>query len=697
MASPLLACLVFAALFAPCGARAAGVLLANEGAGACLEPREQLVAVVVNNTVAVTEVIQLFKNTEPRQVDALFSFPVPEGASVSGLGMWIDGKEMVGEVSGRTAEASPAGGRTGSGPPERKGYKPFEMRVFPVAPLAVQRVRLVYSQELEVDHGWARYVYPLATTMRPDGGARPGGLELRLMLKSETPIKDMLCPSHPGCVSAAGQGGMLFANMRVEDAGLGRDVELRFRVGRPATGADVVYSRQPGEDGFFMMNLYAGDEPRRQGGGRDYVFVADNSASMADGGKLDLVGQTVGALLKLLGPGDRFEIVACNIGAESLFGGLKAADDVNRGAALEFLATRRAAGGTDLRPALRSAYELRAPGRQLNVVLLTDGMAETGRGAGQGLLGVTQERPENCKEFCVGVGKEINRDLLTKIAVGAGGLAAFVSGPEGFAPQARDFLGQLCPPALRNLRVEFPAGVGDVEPKELGDLFHGLPLRVYGRYSGTGAAKAVLVGTDVDGKELKLDMPLAFPAEDQSNPEIARMWAWRRLKRLEPDPKAAVEVARLGEGYSIASARGSYLVLANDAAFKAWKRKQSKAAREGFAQKTWAELQDELNALKAAGVSVGPMPAAKQLINAVISCVYSEPEPPSASPRRGSARAGVLSGSLGGGVFGPDSGTLLLLFGWSGLGLGVLLVGRARRPRTCGAARLLMANLNGGK
>ena len=54
--------------------------------------------VTINNGVAVTKVTQVFHNTEKRQVEALYTFPVPKSASVANFSMWINGKEMVGEV-----------------------------------------------------------------------------------------------------------------------------------------------------------------------------------------------------------------------------------------------------------------------------------------------------------------------------------------------------------------------------------------------------------------------------------------------------------------------------------------------------------------------------------------------------------------------------------------------------------------------
>ena len=64
-------------------ARAAGMLISEGGFGGVLEIQEQTAHVTINNGVAVTEVTQVFRNTENRQVEALYLFPVPKAASVA--------------------------------------------------------------------------------------------------------------------------------------------------------------------------------------------------------------------------------------------------------------------------------------------------------------------------------------------------------------------------------------------------------------------------------------------------------------------------------------------------------------------------------------------------------------------------------------------------------------------------------------
>src|SRR5688572_14743812 len=158
--------------FAVPPAEAAGLLVADGGFGGTLELKEHEVDVTINNGVAVTRVTQIFQNMEQRQVEALYTFPVPKGASVANFSMWINGKEMVGEVlekkRAREIYESYKQTRRDPGLLEQVDFKTSEMRIFPIGPNADQKVQLTYYQELDVDHDWATYVYPLATSSRKE-------------------------------------------------------------------------------------------------------------------------------------------------------------------------------------------------------------------------------------------------------------------------------------------------------------------------------------------------------------------------------------------------------------------------------------------------------------------------------------------------------------------------------------------------
>src|SRR5438876_7039559 len=182
-------------------ARAAGLLVADGGLGGVLQIKEHEVHVTLNNGIAVTKVTQVFHNTERRPVEALYTFPVPKGASVANFSMWINGKEMVGEVDekqrAREIYNSYKQSRRDPGLLEQTDFRTFDMRIFPIGPEADQKVELTYYQELDFDHDWASYVYPLATATRKDVDTRATGrFAFALDVKSAVPITALDSPSH---------------------------------------------------------------------------------------------------------------------------------------------------------------------------------------------------------------------------------------------------------------------------------------------------------------------------------------------------------------------------------------------------------------------------------------------------------------------------------------------------------------------
>ena len=597
---------------------AAGLLIADGGLGGVLVIEEHTARVTINNGIAVTEVTQIFRNTEQREVEALYTFPVPKGASVADFSMWIKGTEMIGEVvekkRAREIYESYKPKRIDPGLLEQTDYKHFEMRIFPIGPGARQKVRIAYYQELEVDHDWATYVYPLATAAKGGVDAKTTGkFALTLHVKSQVPIVSMESPSH-GSAFVTKQFSQTYwqASMETTGGDLSKDVVLAYHLVRPKTGIDLIASRQKGEDGYFCLTLTAGEELGGEQPGMDYVFILDVSGSMALDGKLGLSRRTIGAFIDALEEKDRFEIVTFNIVANALFEKLTVADRQATLAAGEHMASQKARGGTVLRHALSAAYKYAEAGRALNVVILSDGMTDQGERAT--LLEMIRSRPPGARVFCVGVGNEVNRPLLAQLARDAGGLASFLSRQDSFERQAKAFRRKLTRPAASNVRIEL-AGVKvhDLEPVELPNLYHGAPVRMYGRYVGGGKVQVTL-RAKMSGAEIEKSAEMVFPDVDAENPQIDRMWAWHRIQRLlaEADrtgsrDQVAAEVVQLGEAYSVATEYTSFIVLENDGEYQRWKIARRNALRVERDRASQRQLHSELEAMQQRVVSrLGP-------------------------------------------------------------------------------------------
>jgi Ca-activated chloride channel family protein len=623
---PVLTAFIFAliSLIVSKPADAAGLLIADGGFGGVLEIKEHNVNVTINNGIAVTEVTQVFHNTENRQVEALYTFPVPKNASVSNFSMWINGKEMVGEVlekkRAREIYNSYKQKRKDPGLLEQVNYKRFEMRVFPIAANADQRVQITYYQELDVDHDEVTYVYPLATVTRgPIDSRTTGRFAFQLETRSAIAITGLESPSHGSEVVVVDHSDTYkLASLEQKAGSLADDIVVHYDLNRPLSGIDVMTSRTSGQDGFFYLTITAGKELEKSDLGMDYVFLLDISGSMANSNKLPISRQSLNAFINELDEKDRFELMTFNVQPHTVFNQLRNADLKAKSKATSFLETQAARGGTILAPALTTAYKYGEPDRPLNVVVLSDGMTE--QKERQILFNLINQRPSHARVFCIGIGNEINRPLLEQLADDSGGLAAFISGGDDFKRQARAFRRKLMRPAVSNLSLEFNGvTVFDQTPAALPNLYYGSPIRVYGRYQGDGSATVTLTG-QVQGRDINKSVDLPFPEIDATNPEIERMWAQKRIGRLlknadrRNDRQSVLdEVVRLGETYSIVTEYTSFLVLENDGEYQRWKierRNQQRLLRDRSAQTRRAQALEALREKAIQGI--GPQPVLEE-------------------------------------------------------------------------------------
>jgi Ca-activated chloride channel family protein len=652
---------------------AAGLLIADGGFGGVLEIKEHNVKVTINNGVAVTRVTQIFRNTENRQVEALYTFPVPKGASVANFSMWIKGKEMVGEVlekkRARQIYDSYKQKRRDPGLLEHVDYRTFEMRIFPINAGAEQKVQITYYQELNIDHDRGTYVYPLATVTRKNIDSRTTGkFAINVEVKSAIPIVEIGSPSHGDAFVIANYSDTYsMASLETSGGSLGSDVVISYDLSRPKTGLDMLTSRRDEEDGYFYLTLTAGEELAKLDGGMDYIFLLDISGSMGNDSKLVVSRNSLNAFIDELGDEDQFEVMTFNVEPNTLFGRLQPGTTEMKDQAKAFMATQQARGGTILAPAMTTAYKYGNPDRTLNVVVLSDGMTE--QKERRTLMQLIESRPRFARVFCIGIGNEVNRPLLEQMAEDSGGLAAFVSRGDNFKRQAQSFRRKLMRPVATDLQLDFNGiRVYDTEPENLPNLYHGSPIRVYGRYTGSGQAE-VSLKANVQGIELNQSVTLTFPKLDSANPEIERMWAWKRVDQLQKSAdrtgsRNAVidEIIRLGEAYSIVTEYTSFLVLENDGEYQRWKIDRRNALRLDRDRQAQEQRRKQLEALRNMAVAdIGPQPAGVRKIKAQAAApqksapqkLASAPQPTPQEPKNQRRQSSDFDFNLGSGPVGP--------------------------------------------
>src|SRR5262249_23067982 len=146
---------------------ARGLLIPVEKTLPPLAMLDHKVSINIEDQLAVTRVEQTFRNHTDRALEATYVFPVPRGAFADRFTMWVDGKEVKGEMvpAKKAREEYEAIMRRTQDPGllEYMGDRMFRLRVFAVPPGGDRKVSLSFTAVAEKEGRLVEYVYPLKT------------------------------------------------------------------------------------------------------------------------------------------------------------------------------------------------------------------------------------------------------------------------------------------------------------------------------------------------------------------------------------------------------------------------------------------------------------------------------------------------------------------------------------------------------
>src|SRR5580704_8105472 len=168
MRTRLLLLPVLAALLACTGTvHAHGLLIPEEKTLPPLAMLNHKVTITVEDQVAVTRVEQTFRNHTDRPLEATYVFPLPKGASLDHFSMWVDGKEVKGEIieaaKAREVYTSIVRRTQDPGLLEYLGNNLAQFKVFPIPAHGDQKVALSFNSVAANENGVVEYIYPLKT------------------------------------------------------------------------------------------------------------------------------------------------------------------------------------------------------------------------------------------------------------------------------------------------------------------------------------------------------------------------------------------------------------------------------------------------------------------------------------------------------------------------------------------------------
>src|SRR5262245_1562267 len=379
------------------------------------------VQVSIEDQVAVTRIEQTFRNHTDRQLEATYIFPVPKGASVRKFSMWVDGKEVPGELveadKARQIYTEIVQRTQDPGLLEYMGNNLLKLRVFPVPPKGDQKIAISYTSIADSDNGLVEYGYPLRTDARA-----PATLEkfsLKVNLKSQHALQNICSPSHAVTMTRPNDKEAI-VGFEKDQAVLDKDFQLFYTSSAKDVGLTALTHRpDSSQNGYFLMLIAPRTElSKSQQVPRDMVFVLDTSGSMR-GKRIVQARNALKYCLSQLATQDRFALMNFATTVNRYNESLNDASTDAVHTAKKWVDGLEASGGTAIDDALAAAFALRPndPARTFTIVFFRDGCPTIGETAPEKILqNVAKRNSANTRIFTFGVGDDVNAALLDKLA-----------------------------------------------------------------------------------------------------------------------------------------------------------------------------------------------------------------------------------------------------------------------------------------
>jgi Ca-activated chloride channel homolog len=196
------------------------------------------------------------------------------------------------------------------------------------------------------------------------------------------------------------------------------------------------------------------------------TFVIDNSGSMREGDRLELVKRSLALLLRQLYAGDSVAVVKFSNEAAVVTPALPA---TRRGELEALIGALPIEGGTNVEAGLRLGYQLAVASLQPNmvnrVVLCSDGVGNIGETSAQGLLALVKEaRAKGVYLNTVGVGMGNHNDaFLEQLADEGDGVCNYVDSDAEAKRVFVDGLASALQPVARDVKIQVEFDPAQVE------------------------------------------------------------------------------------------------------------------------------------------------------------------------------------------------------------------------------------------
>ena len=339
---------------------------------------------------------------------------------------------------------------------------------------------------------------------------------------------------------------------------LDRDIVVRWPVAAAEPGLALNVARRERGDAFGLVTIVPpARAAKAKAVPRDLLVLLDTSGSMG-GGPLDKAKQVVALMIDSLGETDRLELIEFSDSPRRWHDEPELASPSTKQAAIKWVRSRQASGGTEMRQAVIESLATLRIGAQRQVLLVTDGYVG---GEQQILEALHRKLPQSCRLHVLGVGSAVNRSLATALARAGRGAEVIVGIDEDAERGAKRLLDRTKLPMLTNVELAGSALLRHA-PEKIPDVFEGAPLVAALAVKPEGGKLVVRGQVAGETWTQTVDVPAHRPGE--GNQAIAALYGRERVADVEAHGMFSTvdgEIEELGMEFQIATRMTSWVAV----------------------------------------------------------------------------------------------------------------------------------------
>jgi Ca-activated chloride channel family protein len=563
------------------------------------------VTVDISGFIARVTVRQQFHNPFAEKIEAVYVFPLSQDAAVDRMTMKVGDRIIQGEIKERGEaraiyQSAKAAGKVAS-LLDQERPNIFTQSVANIEPGEQVDISLSYSETLDWKDGEYQFDFPMVVGPRyiPGGGSAPAPMTTG-QPTAEVPDADRITPPVTPEGTRAGHDISIIVHLnaglplrRIDSKQHAVTVDypkadktqavIRLKQQETIPNKDFVLVYETSSDKiedtllthtdqrgkFFTLVLQPPKRVRSQLiVPKEIVFVVDNSGSMS-GFPTETAKQAMRLCIEGLHKNDTFNLITFSGSVSFCFEKPVPNTDENRQKALQYLASLRGAGGTEMMKAINACLAGQDDPQRVRVVcFMTDGYV----GNDMAIIDAVKRNAGIARVFSFGIGRSVNRYLLDGMARAGRGEVHYILDERQAAGAAERFYERVRSPVLTDIRLDFGGlAVEQLYPSQIPDLFSSTPVVVKGRYTHGGKGTITLRGRTGEGKfERKIDVTL--PEEEPKNEVLAPLWARAKVDDLmqqdlagvqhgQPNPAMKEEILGLGLRYQLLTQFTSFVAV----------------------------------------------------------------------------------------------------------------------------------------